>query len=154
MEDIVFHPFLSALVSIYTVRIMILWCKSSRKKSRTQGGFRKFGVLILEFCTLDERNLPDLQDTGDNKLNSTWIKFFIQSFSSIDHFKAFYIDTFLSCVERNPWNLIPAWKATLGWHGALQSESLCWHWKETKTLEQVRMILDKTCCLLPPELDL
>jgi len=48
MEDIVFQPFLSALISIYTVRIMIPWCKSSSKKSRTQGGFLKFGVLILQ----------------------------------------------------------------------------------------------------------
>lgn len=47
MEDTVFHTLLSALISIYTERIMIHWCKSSWKKSRTQGCFHKFGVLVL-----------------------------------------------------------------------------------------------------------
>lgn len=151
VEDVAFHPFLSALVSIYSNNFLTLLQIILKKKNSIQGGFCEFGVLILQSFVL--------------LVKETWqtcrIQWIINWTLREQNFQFEVVPVVvISCWSvsfacwKKPLKLDYSPECHIRWHGALQSESLCWHWKYPKTLGWARIILDKTCCLLSPELDL
>lgn len=86
VEDVAFHSFLSALVSIYSDNFLTLLQIILKKIQDSRRLLWIWSAHLTEFCTVGERDLTDLQDTVDNKLNSEGTKLSIWSCSRSGHF--------------------------------------------------------------------